>query len=64
MLLVLWFSFRQQTDPERVSLEGKAPVMGIYCGLYISGKVKIGDDIFVHVSTDSTVETNHRESEN
>ena len=57
-------SFRQQTDPERVSLEGKAPVMGIYCGLYIPGKVKIGDDIFVHVSTDSTVEMSYRESEN
>ncbi|XP_016905675.1 mitochondrial amidoxime-reducing component 1 isoform X1 [Apis cerana] len=57
-------SFREQTDPERISLEGKAPVMGIYCGLYIPGKVKIGDEVFIHSSSDSTrpmVELNHRE---
>ncbi|XP_043250406.1 mitochondrial amidoxime-reducing component 1-like isoform X2 [Colletes gigas] len=55
-------SFREQTAPERVALEGKLPTMGILCGLYVPGKVKLGDDVFVHVPNDSTVETNHRET--
>ncbi|KOX75830.1 MOSC domain-containing protein 1, mitochondrial [Melipona quadrifasciata] len=53
----------EQTDPERISLEGKAPMMGIYCGLYVPGSVKIGDEVFVHRSSDSPVELNHREEE-
>ncbi|KAK1130658.1 hypothetical protein K0M31_018774 [Melipona bicolor] len=56
-------SFREQTDPDRISLEGKAPMMGIYCGLYVPGSVKIGDEVFVHRSSDSPVELNHREEE-
>ncbi|KAF3424996.1 hypothetical protein E2986_08704, partial [Frieseomelitta varia] len=56
-------SFRQQADPERISLEGKAPMMGIYCGLYVPGSVKIGDEVFVHRSSGSPVELNHREEE-
>lgn len=56
-------SFREQTDPERISLEGKAPAMGIYCGLYVPGSVKIGDEVFVNRSSDSPVELNHREEE-
>ncbi|CAK9823582.1 Mitochondrial amidoxime-reducing component 1 [Anthophora retusa] len=51
-------TFREQTDPERVSLEGNAPTMGIYCGLYVPGKVKIGDEVFIH----SSIESNHREA--
>ncbi|XP_012238906.1 mitochondrial amidoxime-reducing component 1 isoform X7 [Bombus impatiens] len=57
-------SFREPTDPERISLEGKAPVMGIYCGLYVTGRVQIGDEVFIHRSNDSSVELNHREAEN
>ncbi|KZC08049.1 MOSC domain-containing protein 1, mitochondrial [Dufourea novaeangliae] len=52
-------SFRQSTDPNIMSLEGQAPLMGIYCGAYIPGKVKLGDDVFVHIPDDS-VELNHR----
>lgn len=61
---LIFSSFREPTDPERISLEGKAPVMGIYCGLYITGRVKIGDEVFIHRSNDSSVELNHREAEN
>ncbi|XP_076170020.1 mitochondrial amidoxime-reducing component 1 isoform X2 [Ptiloglossa arizonensis] len=57
-------SFRQQTDSERIALEGKVPTLGIYCGLYVPGKVKLGDDVFVHVPDGSSVETNHREAAN
>ncbi|XP_015108750.1 mitochondrial amidoxime-reducing component 1 [Diachasma alloeum] len=42
-------SFREQTDERRIKVDGKAPVMGIYCGLYSTGNVKIGDDVFVHM---------------
>ncbi|KAK2582550.1 hypothetical protein KPH14_004841 [Odynerus spinipes] len=42
-------SFREQKDPEKRSLEGSAPTLGIYCGLYVTGRVKVGDDVFVHV---------------
>lgn len=47
------YSFRKQTDPERVSVDGTAPIMGIYCGLYITGRVKLKDDVFVHVPEDT-----------
>lgn len=47
--------FRQHTDPDRISLEGTAPVMGIYCGLYVPGKVQIDDDVFVHIPKKSSV---------
>ncbi|XP_076396463.1 mitochondrial amidoxime-reducing component 1 isoform X1 [Megachile rotundata] len=47
-------TFRQHTDPDRISLEGTAPVMGIYCGLYVPGKVNIDDDVFVHIPESST----------
>ncbi|XP_017790095.1 PREDICTED: mitochondrial amidoxime-reducing component 1-like isoform X2 [Habropoda laboriosa] len=49
----------EQTNPERAALEGNAPTMGIYCGLYVPGKVEIGDEVFVH----SSIESNHREAE-
>lgn len=52
----------QQTKPERVSLEGTAPVMGIYCGLYVTGKVKVGDEVFVQAFSESATEVNHREA--
>ncbi|CAD1477780.1 unnamed protein product, partial [Heterotrigona itama] len=55
--------FREQTDPERISLEGKAPMMGIYCGLYVPGSVKIGDEVFVHRSSGSPVESNRNREE-
>lgn len=42
-------SFRAQTDEEKIKVDGRAPVMGIYCGLYLSGNVKIGDDVFIHL---------------
>ncbi|XP_057318668.1 mitochondrial amidoxime-reducing component 1-like [Microplitis mediator] len=42
-------TFREQTDPQRVLVDGKAPVLGIYCGLYAMGDVKVGDDVFLHV---------------
>lgn len=51
-------SFRELTDPERVALEGNSPQMGIYCGLYVTGTVKVGDDVFLHVPEDSS-EQNH-----
>lgn len=51
-------SFREQTDPERIAVDGKAPLMGIYCGLYVTGKVKLGDDVFVHVPEDSSESNN------
>ncbi|XP_076249705.1 mitochondrial amidoxime-reducing component 1 isoform X2 [Calliopsis andreniformis] len=56
-------SFRELSDPELSSFEGDAPVMGIYCGLYVPGKVKIGDEVFVHVPQESSEESCHRESE-
>ncbi|XP_047357357.1 mitochondrial amidoxime-reducing component 1-like isoform X3 [Vespa velutina] len=46
-------SFREQTDPNRISVDGSAPIMGIYCGSYVTGRVKLGDDVFVHVSADN-----------
>lgn len=46
-------SFREPTDPERIAVEGKAPMMGINCGLYVTGSVKVGDNVFVHVPEDS-----------
>ncbi|XP_043494738.1 mitochondrial amidoxime-reducing component 1-like isoform X2 [Polistes fuscatus] len=46
-------SLRKQTDPERVSVDGTAPILGIYCGLYITGRVKLKDDVFVHVPEDT-----------
>ncbi|XP_076624145.1 mitochondrial amidoxime-reducing component 1 isoform X2 [Colletes latitarsis] len=55
-------SFREQTAPKQVALEGKVPAIGILCGLYVPGKVKLGDDVFVHVPNGSSVETNHRET--
>lgn len=54
-------SFRQHTDPERISLEGEAPLMGILCGSYIPGKVRAGDNVYVHVAEDSD-ESNHEEA--
>lgn len=54
--------FRQLKDPERLALEGTAPTMGIYCGLYVPGKVKIDDDVFVHIPNKSSIESNHREA--
>ncbi|XP_034181029.1 mitochondrial amidoxime-reducing component 1 isoform X1 [Osmia lignaria lignaria] len=55
-------TFRQLTDPKRLALEGTAPKMGIYCGLYVPGKVKIDDDVFVHIPNKSSIESNHRET--
>lgn len=43
-------SFRAQTDKDKIKLDGKAPLLGIYCGLYLPGNVKIGDNVFVHSS--------------
>ena len=54
--------FRQLTDPKSLALEGTAPKMGIYCGLYVPGKVKIDDDVFVHIPNKSSIESNHRET--
>lgn len=45
-------SFREQKDPVKKSVDGSAPTLGIYCGLYLTGRVKIGDDVFVHVPDD------------
>lgn len=50
-------SFREQTDPDRLAVDGKSPTMGIYCGLYVTGNVKQGDDVFVHVPEDSSQPT-------
>ncbi|XP_063987506.1 mitochondrial amidoxime-reducing component 1-like [Diachasmimorpha longicaudata] len=44
-------AFREQTDEKRIRVDGKAPLMGIYCGLYSTGNVKIGDDVSVHMPT-------------
>ncbi|XP_031845755.1 mitochondrial amidoxime-reducing component 1 isoform X2 [Nomia melanderi] len=46
-------SFRQPSDPARLALEGTAPTIGIYCGAYIPGRVKTGDDVYVHMADDS-----------
>ncbi|KAF7987758.1 hypothetical protein HCN44_003621 [Aphidius gifuensis] len=43
-------SFRAQTDKNKIKVDGKAPLLGIYCGLYLPGNVKIGDDVFIHSS--------------
>lgn len=40
--------FREQVDPEKISVDGKAPILGIYCGLYSAGSVAVGDDVFVY----------------
>ncbi|XP_043288875.1 mitochondrial amidoxime reducing component 2-like [Venturia canescens] len=40
-------TFREQKNPKRIEVDGKAPVMGIYCGLYHQGAVKIDDKVFV-----------------
>ncbi|XP_078051307.1 mitochondrial amidoxime-reducing component 1 [Augochlora pura] len=45
-------SFRQHTDSDRIALEGQAPLIGILCGAYIPGRVKVGDDVCVHVAED------------
>ncbi|XP_034938193.1 mitochondrial amidoxime-reducing component 1-like [Chelonus insularis] len=42
-------TFREQIDKEKIKVDGTAPIMGIYCGLYVSGHVKVNDDVFVHV---------------
>ncbi|XP_015185472.1 PREDICTED: mitochondrial amidoxime-reducing component 1-like [Polistes dominula] len=47
------YSFRKQTDPAKIALDGPAPLMGIYCGLYITGRVKLKDDVFVHLPEDT-----------
>ncbi|XP_054016010.1 mitochondrial amidoxime-reducing component 1-like isoform X1 [Hylaeus anthracinus] len=54
-------TFRELMDPERVKLEGKVPTIGILCGLYLSGRVNIGDEVFVHVPDNSSVETRQPE---
>ncbi|XP_076644070.1 mitochondrial amidoxime-reducing component 1 [Halictus rubicundus] len=54
-------SFRCHTDPDRLAVEGQAPLMGILCGAYIPGKVRTGDDVYVHVAEDSA-ESNHQEA--
>ncbi|XP_053985796.1 mitochondrial amidoxime-reducing component 1-like isoform X2 [Hylaeus volcanicus] len=54
-------SFRELMDPERVKLEGKVPTIGILCGLYLSGRVNIGDEVFVHVPDNSSIETRQPE---
>ncbi|KAH0550864.1 mitochondrial amidoxime-reducing component 1-like isoform X1 [Cotesia glomerata] len=43
-------TFRQQKNQDRIFVDGKAPILGIYCGLYSIGNVKIGDDVFLHQS--------------
>lgn len=53
MILFYYFSFREQTDPDKISVDGSAPIMGIYCGSYVTGRVKLGDDVFVHVPADN-----------
>ncbi|XP_066585709.1 mitochondrial amidoxime-reducing component 1-like [Prorops nasuta] len=42
--------FREQMEPERVKVDGKAPTFGIYCGLYREGRVKLNDPVFVHLN--------------
>lgn len=54
-------SFRQQTDSNRIAVEGEAPLIGILCGAYIPGKVKVGDDVYVHVA-ERPVEQNHQDA--
>lgn len=54
-------SFRQHTDPDRLNVEGQKPLMGILCGAYVPGKVRTGDDVYVHVAED-TAESNDREA--
>nr|XP_033332970.1 mitochondrial amidoxime-reducing component 1-like isoform X2 [Megalopta genalis] len=46
-------SFRQPTDSSRIAVEGQAPLIGILCGAYIPGKVKVGDGVYVHGAEDS-----------
>ncbi|KAJ6630522.1 Mitochondrial amidoxime-reducing component 1 [Pseudolycoriella hygida] len=41
--------FRAQDDPKKISVDGTAPIFGIYCGLYAIGKVGVGDDVYVHM---------------
>lgn len=45
-------SFREQKDPKKVSVDGSSPTLGVYCGLYITGRVKVGDEVFVHAPDD------------
>ncbi|OXU27180.1 hypothetical protein TSAR_005445 [Trichomalopsis sarcophagae] len=41
-------TYRKLKNPELDALENHAPAIGIYCGLYASGVVKIGDEISVY----------------
>ncbi|XP_037048136.1 mitochondrial amidoxime-reducing component 1-like [Bradysia coprophila] len=41
-------TLRAQKDPNKISVDGTAPVFGIYCGLYSNGNVAVGDDVFVY----------------
>ena len=45
-----YFRYRQLTEKGQRSLEGNSPIMGINCGLYISGRVKVGDSVYVYNS--------------
>ncbi|XP_015514860.2 mitochondrial amidoxime-reducing component 1 [Neodiprion lecontei] len=52
-------SFRGQRNPQRVQVEGKAPTMGIYCGIYQTGNVQVGDDVYINQpSSEKYVKTN------
>ncbi|XP_046742243.1 mitochondrial amidoxime reducing component 2-like [Diprion similis] len=54
-----YLSFRGQRNPQRVQVEGKAPTMGIYCGIYQIGSVKVGDDVYINqTSSEKFVKTN------
>ena len=41
------FRYRQLSDKDEISVDGNAPLMGIYCGLYTSGRVKVDDVVYV-----------------
>ncbi|PSN39537.1 Mitochondrial amidoxime reducing component 2 [Blattella germanica] len=42
--------FRQVTDPGAKELEGDAPVMGLYMGLHTTGRLKVGDPVYIGLS--------------
>ncbi|XP_015593032.1 mitochondrial amidoxime-reducing component 1 isoform X2 [Cephus cinctus] len=51
-----FFRFRSQKDSARIAVDGKAPTMGINCGLYKTGSVQVGDDVYVHIQSEKAVQ--------
>lgn len=49
MAMISFYRYRQLTNSEEIEVEGLCPKFGIYIGLNKTGRVAVGDPVYVNV---------------